>query len=75
MNFELRVEIPEGNTVKLWTVVIYDCLRDSKLANDVLPNEFGDIFVLDASICFCFYSFTEVVRSNKQKFLLGNCDW
>ena len=75
LDFEFRAEIPEGNAVKLRTVVSYDCLRDFKPANDVPPNEFGDIFVLDASIYFCFYPFTEVVRGNEQEFLLGSCDW
>ena len=75
LDFEFRAEIPEGNDVKLRTVVSYDCLRDSKPTNDVLPNEFGDIFVLDASICFYFYPFTEVIRGNEQKFLLGSCYW
>ena len=65
MDFEFRAEIPEGNDVKLRTVVSYDCLRDSKPTNDVLPNEFGDIFVLDASICFYFYPFTEVISGNE----------
>ncbi|RVW41143.1 hypothetical protein CK203_069845 [Vitis vinifera] len=39
------------------------------------PHEFGDIFVFDACICFSFYPFTEVIRSDEQKFLLGGCGW
>ena len=72
--FEFRAEISEGNAIKLRTVVGYDCLRDSKPANDVLPNEFRDIFVLDASIHLCFYPITEVIRGNEHEFLLGNYD-
>ena len=72
--FEFRAEISEGNAIKLRTVVGYDCLRDSKPANDVLPNEFRDIFVLDASIHLCFYPITEVIRGNEHEFLLGSYD-
>ena len=68
---ELRAEIPESDVVKLRAVISYNGLRDSKAANDVLPYEFGDIFVLDASICFCFYPFTEVICGDEQEFLLG----
>ena len=74
MDFEFRAEISEGYAVKLRTVVSYDCLRDSKPANDVLPNESRDIFVLDVSIRLCFYPFTEVICGNEQEFLLGNCE-
>ena len=73
MDFKFQIEIPESNAVELRTVVGYDCLRDSKSANDVLPNEFGDIFVLNVSIRFYFYPFTEVVYGNEQEFLLGSC--
>ena len=75
MDFELRVEILESDAVKLRTVVGYDCLKDPKTTNDVFPHKFGDIFVLDASICFCFYPFTEVIYGDEQKFFLGSCGW
>ena len=65
MDFELRAEIPEGNVVKLWTIVGCDCLRDPKAANDVLPHKFGDILVLDSGICHYFYPFAEVVSGNE----------
>ena len=52
----------------MWTFVAivappfsYNGLRDSKVADDVLPHELADVFVLDASICFTFYPFTEVI--------------
>ncbi|KAL6319765.1 hypothetical protein AAG906_036823 [Vitis piasezkii] len=67
-------KISEGDAIKLRTVVGYDCLRDSKPTNDVLQNEFRDIFVLDASIRLCFYPFTEVISGNEQEFLLGSCN-
>ena len=50
-------------------------LGDSEVADDVFPYEFGDIFVFDASIRFSFYPFTEVIRGDEQKFLLGRCGW
>ena len=74
MDFEFQAKIPEGNAIKLQTIVGYDCLRDSKPTNDVLPNEFRDIFVLDISIRFYFYPFTEVICGNEQEFHLGSCD-
>ena len=74
MDFEFRAEILEDTVVDMWTVVGYDCLRDSKPTNDVLRKEFGDIFVLDVSIRFGLYPFTEVVCGNEQGFLLGSCD-
>ncbi|RVW27914.1 hypothetical protein CK203_084959 [Vitis vinifera] len=43
-----RIEIPESDAIKLRTVISYNSLRDSKAADDVLPYELGDIFVLDA---------------------------
>ena len=65
MDFEFRADISEGDDIKLRTVVGYDCLRDSKPINDVLQNEFRDIFVLDANIRLCFYPFTEVISGNE----------
>ena len=75
MDFELSAEIPECDIVKPWAIVGYDCLRDPKAANDVFPHKFGDIFILDVSICFCFYPFIEVICGDEQEFLLGSCDW
>ena len=72
---QFRTEIPECNAVKLWTIVSYDDLGNSKAANNVLPYEFGDIFIFDACICFSFYPFTEVIRGDEQEFLLGSCGW
>ena len=65
MDFEFRTKLLECDTIKLWTIVNYDCLRDPKSANDVIPNEFRDVFVFDASICFRLYPFAEIVRGNK----------
>ena len=45
------------------------------MADDVLPYELGDIFVFDASVCFSFHPFTEVIRGDEQEFLLGSCGW
>ncbi|RVW59095.1 hypothetical protein CK203_113308 [Vitis vinifera] len=39
-----------------------------RTADDVFPYEFGDIFVFDASICFSFHPFTEVIRGDEQNF-------
>ena len=75
LDFEFRAEIPKGDAVELRTVVSYDCLRDSKPANDVLPHKFGDILVLDVGICLCFYPFAEVVCGDEQEFLLGSRGW
>ncbi|RVW67221.1 hypothetical protein CK203_063638 [Vitis vinifera] len=41
---------------------------------DVFPYELGDIFVFDASVCFSFHPFTEVIRGDEQEFLCG-CGW
>ena len=75
LDFEFQAEIPKGDSVKLRTIVGHDCLRDPKVANDVLPHKLGDIFVLDASIRLYFYPFTEVVYGNEQEFLLSGCGW
>ena len=75
MDFELRAKISKGDVVKLRAVVDYDCLRDPKTANDVLPLKLGDIFVFDADIRLCFYPFTEVVCGHEQEFFLGSCGW
>ena len=48
-------------------------MRDSEAADDVLPHELGDVFVLDASVCFSFYPFTKVICGDEQEFLLGSC--
>ncbi|KAL6342419.1 hypothetical protein AAG906_009092 [Vitis piasezkii] len=42
-----RTEIPESDAIKLWTVVDYNGLGDSKAVDDVLPYELGDIFALE----------------------------
>ena len=65
----------ESAAIKLWTVVSYNGLGDSKAADDVLPYELGDIFVFDASVCFSFHPFTEIIRGDEQKFFLGSCGW
>ncbi|RVW34464.1 hypothetical protein CK203_081375 [Vitis vinifera] len=64
----VRTEIPECDAIKLWTVVGYNGLRDSKAVDDVFPYEFGDIFVFDACICFSFHPFTEVIRATSRNF-------
>ena len=50
-------------------------LRDFKAADNVLTHELGDVFVLDASVCFSFYPFTEVICGDEQEFLMGSCGW
>lgn len=63
MNF--RAKSFEGGTVKLWVVVSYDCLGDSKPAHDILPHELRDIFVFDACVGLSFYPLAEVICGNK----------
>ena len=75
LDFEFQTEIPEGDSVKLRTIVGHDCLRDPKAANDVLLHKFGDILVLDVGICLYFYPFAEVVCGDEQEFLLGSRGW
>ncbi|RVW86984.1 hypothetical protein CK203_043517 [Vitis vinifera] len=70
---QLRTEIPECDAVKLWTIVSYDGLWNSKTADDVFPYELGDIFVFDASICFSFHPFTEAPKVGPVKDRLYKC--
>ena len=73
LDVEFRAKIPESDAVKLRAVISYNGLRDSEAADDVLPHELGDVFVLDASVCFSFYPFTKVICGDEQEFLLGSC--
>ena len=61
----LSSEQLEGNIIKLQSVVSYDCLRNPKSTDDVLPNKLRDIFVFDASIRFYLYPFAEIVYGNE----------
>ncbi|RVW41938.1 hypothetical protein CK203_081586 [Vitis vinifera] len=56
----------EGDAIKLWTIVGYNGLGDSEATDDVFPYELGDILVFDASICFSFHPFTEVIRGDRE---------
>ena len=47
---QFRTEIPEGDAIKLWTIVGYNGLGDSEATDDVFPHEFRDVLVFDASI-------------------------
>lgn len=62
---KLRAKSFEGGAVKLWTVVSYDCLGDSKSTHNILPAEFFDVFVLDIRIGLGSYLLAEVIGGNE----------
>ena len=55
-------------------IINYNRLGDSKLTNDVLLNKLYDVLIIDVSISFRLYPFTEVVGCHKQEFLLSSHD-
>ena len=64
----------EYDIVKLQLIVCRSSLWDSEPTHDVFLDELGDVLVLDASIGFCLYPFTEIVGCYEQKFLLCCCN-
>lgn len=62
---KLRAKSFEGGAVKLWVVVNYNCLGDSKSAHNILPDKLFDVFVLDACIGLNFYPLVEVIGGNE----------
>ncbi|RVW68783.1 hypothetical protein CK203_060954 [Vitis vinifera] len=71
VDIQFRTEIPEGDAIKLWTIFGYNGLGDSEVTDDVFPHELGDILVFDASVCFGFHPFTEVICGDEQEFSFG----
>ena len=62
--------------VILWTIISYDWLRYSKLAENILPHKLSDVLISDGGEGFSFYRFAKVVDGNQQLFLsLGGRQW
>ncbi|RVW72179.1 hypothetical protein CK203_061826 [Vitis vinifera] len=63
-----RTEISECNAIKLWTIVGYNGVWNSKMADDVFPYELSDI--LSLMLAYASDSTFEVICGDEQKFLL-----
>ena len=58
-------------SVELWSIISYDRLRYSELANNILPHKLGDVPVFDGGEGFNFYPFAKVVSGNQQQLFLS----
>ena len=74
LDFQLRTKGSEGDVVELRPITSYNCLWDSKLADDIFRDELGNVFILDAGISFCLYPFVEVIYGYKRKLFMCRCD-
>ena len=67
--------VPNRNSGKFCYQIVDRCqllwFGGFKMADDVLPYELGDIFVFDASVCFSFHPFIEVICGDEQEFFSG----
>ena len=63
-NSEVTTVSPEGFAIKLKAVIRDEGMRDSKSSNDVLPDEFLCIHVLDVGQGLGFDPFGEIVCAN-----------
>ena len=51
--------------VKQWSIISYDRLRYSELANNILPHKLGDVIFFDGSEGFNLFPFAKVVCGNQ----------
>ena len=56
--------LPEVLAIKLQTVVRDECVWNFEACNNIFPNEFLDVHVLDVGQRFSFHPFGEVIGSN-----------
>lgn len=56
----------KDDTVKLGPIIRDNFSWNSELTYDVFLKEFGDVFVFDTDIGFCFNPFAELVVCNEQ---------
>ena len=64
LGLEVVTELFEFVAVKLCTIIGYNGVGDSILANDVLVEELLDLCGCDGYKYFCFNSFSEVVDNH-----------
>ena len=65
------VEVFVYFVVKLRSIISYDRLRYSELADDILPHKLSDILVFDGGEGFSCYPFAKVVSGNQQQLFLS----
>lgn len=71
-NFDLSLAAKffELGTDKLETLISDQNFRQSKAANDVLPEKLNQIQIFNVGIRLCFYPFGEIISRHQNKLIL-----
>ena len=69
----LSPKVMHSSAVELYSIICDDGVRNSKTADNVLPNELHHLFPGDGLVGLGFNPFCEVVCGNEEVSEIGRC--